>query len=106
MGKCDLQRICTKICKLCKICEQKRDMQNMHSHFADDAGTVCTTGTGMIQVLPDPVQVYRIPDATSSATFGLEGHRSDRTVGAAAGGFRRDSPGRTRSPSQAPPAGR
>jgi hypothetical protein len=42
LGKCDMQRICTKIiCKICKICEQKYDtsMQNdMHS----PAGSVPT----------------------------------------------------------------
>ncbi len=31
MGKCDMQQVCTKICKICKICEQTYDMQNMHS---------------------------------------------------------------------------
>ncbi len=31
MGKCDIQRICIKICKICKICQQKCDMQNIHS---------------------------------------------------------------------------
>jgi hypothetical protein len=35
MGVCDMQRICTKICKICEICEQKCDMQNIHSPFAD-----------------------------------------------------------------------
>ncbi len=35
MGKCELQQVCAKICKICKMCDQKYDMQNMHSHFAD-----------------------------------------------------------------------